>query len=184
MTVRRMRRQIHIGHAMNKILKDLVVKSRTMAGHDAPYVPGWDCHGLPIELNVERDLGGAAKDQSPADFRRACRAFAERFVDSQRVDFQRLGVLGDWFAPYLTMAPAYQASIVRALGKFVARGLVYTGKKPVYWCLRDRTALAEAEVEYENHTSPSIYVEFRHRRHRRGALGARASTGRTHDQAR
>ena len=152
--------KVHIGHAMNKILKDLVVKSRTMAGHDAPYVPGWDCHGLPIELNVERDLGAAAKDQSPADFRRACRAFAERFIDSQRVDFQRLGVLGDWFAPYLTMAPGFQASIVRALGKFVARGLVYTGKKPVYWCLRDRTALAEAEVEYENHTSPSIYVEF------------------------
>jgi isoleucyl-tRNA synthetase len=152
--------EIHIGHAMNKILKDFVVKSRTMAGFDAPYVPGWDCHGLPIELNVERDLGAAVKDRSPVEFRRACREYARRFVASQGDDFRRLGVLGDWTDPYLTMAPAYQAAIVRALGKFVARGLVYKGKKPVYWCLRDRTALAEAEVEYESHTSPSIYVEF------------------------
>jgi isoleucyl-tRNA synthetase len=152
--------QIHIGHALNKILKDLVVKSRTMAGFDSPYVPGWDCHGLPIELNVERELGAAAKDASPVAFRRACRAYAEKYVASQRQDFQRLGILGDWHAPYLTMTPAYQAAIVRALGRFVARGLVYKGKKPVHWCLRDRTALAEAEVEYEPHTSPSIFVEF------------------------
>jgi isoleucyl-tRNA synthetase len=152
--------QVHIGTALNKILKDLVVKSRSMAGFDAPYVPGWDCHGLPIELNVEKELGAAAKDRTPVEFRRACRAYAERFVDSQRNDFKRLGVLGDWERPYLTMAPAFQATIVRALGKFVARGLVYKGKKPVHWCLRDRTALAEAEVEYEDHTSPSIYVEF------------------------
>jgi isoleucyl-tRNA synthetase len=151
---------IHIGHALNKILKDFVVKSRTMAGFDAPYVPGWDCHGLPIELNVERDLGGRAKVGSPADFRRACREYAGRFYASQRKDFQRLGVTGDWDRPYLTMAPSYQAAIVRSLGKFVARGLVYKGKKPVHWCLRDRTALAEAEVEYEDHSSPSIYVEF------------------------
>jgi isoleucyl-tRNA synthetase len=152
--------QIHIGTALNKILKDLVVKSRSMAGFDAPYVPGWDCHGLPIELNVEKELGAAAKDRSPVEFRRACRAYAERFVASQRDDFKRLGVIGDWNHPYLTMAPAFQATIVRALGKFVARGFVYKGKKPVHWCLRDRTALAEAEVEYEDHTSPSIYVEF------------------------
>jgi isoleucyl-tRNA synthetase len=152
--------QIHIGHAMNKVLKDFIVKSRTMAGYDAPYVPGWDCHGLPIELNVERELGPAAKDRAPAEFRRACRAFAEKFVASQGEDFRRLGVTGDWPNPYLTMRPAYQAAIVRALGQFVARGLVYKGKKPVYWCLRDRTALAEAEVEYEDHSSPSIYVEF------------------------
>jgi isoleucyl-tRNA synthetase len=151
---------IHIGHALNKILKDLVIKSRTMAGYDAPYVPGWDCHGLPIELNVEKERGGAHKDASPADFRRACRAYAAKFVDSQREDFKRLGILGDWADPYLTMRPDYQAAIVRALGTFVARGLVYKGKKPVHWCLRDRTALAEAEVEYEPHTSPSIYVEF------------------------
>lgn len=151
---------IHIGHAMNKILKDFVVKSRTMAGFDAPYVPGWDCHGLPIELNVERDLGGRAKVGATAEFRRACREYAGRFYVSQRDDFKRLGVTGDWERPYLTMAPAYQATILRALGKFVARGLVYKGKKPVHWCLRDRTALAEAEVEYEDHSSPSIYVEF------------------------
>jgi isoleucyl-tRNA synthetase len=152
--------QIHNGHALNKIIKDLVVKSRSMAGFDAPYVPGWDCHGLPIEINVEREIGAADKDAAPGEFRRACRAYAEKFVDSQREDFKRLGVLGDWDDPYLTMAPAYQAAIVRALGKFVARGLVYKGKKPVHWCLRCQTALAEAEVEYETHTSPSIYVEF------------------------
>ncbi len=152
--------QIHIGHALNKVLKDMIVKSRSMSGFDAPYVPGWDCHGLPIELNVERELGAAAKDRSPAEFRRACRAYAEKFVGLQRDDFKRLGILGDWDAPYLTMAPAYQAQIVRSLGTFVSRGLVYKGKKPVHWCLRDRTALAEAEVEYEPHTSPSIYVEF------------------------
>src|SRR5581483_7101001 len=116
--------------------------------------------GLPIELNVERDLGGRAKVGAPADFRRACREYAGRVYASQRDDFKRLEVLGDWDHPYLTMAPDYQAAIVRALGKFVARGLVYKGKKPVYWCLRDRTALAEAEVEYEDHSSPSIYVEF------------------------
>jgi isoleucyl-tRNA synthetase len=152
--------EIHIGHALNKILKDFVVKSKSMAGFDAPYVPGWDCHGLPIELNVERELGPAAKDRSIGDFRRACRAFASKFVTSQRADFERLGVLGDWDTPYLTMNYAYQAAIVRALGKFVERGLVYKGKKPVHWCLRDRTALAEAEVEYETHKSPSIFVEF------------------------
>ena len=152
--------QIHIGHAMNKILKDLVIKSRTMLGFDAPYVPGWDCHGLPIELNVEKDKHAPDKDKSPAEFRRACRAFATKFVASQKDDFKRLGILGDWDAPYLTMTPDYQAAIVRALGVFVQRGLVYKGKKPVHWCLRDRTALAEAEVEHEPHTSPSIYVEF------------------------
>ena len=151
---------IHIGHALNKILKDFVVKAKSMAGFDAPYVPGWDCHGLPIELNVERELGPAAKDRSIGDFRRACREYAAKFVASQRADFERLGVMGDWDAPYLTMQFGYQAAIVRALGRIVERGLVYKGKKPVHWCLRDRTALAEAEVEYETHTSPSIYVEF------------------------
>src|SRR5688572_25309532 len=152
--------QIHIGHALNKILKDIIVRSRTMAGFDAPYVPGWDCHGLPIELNVEKELGPAAKDRSPAEFRRSCRAYAEKYVASQGEDFRRLGVMGDWDDPYLTMKPAFQAEIVRNLGTFVERGLVYKGKKPVHWCLRDRTALAEAEVEYEQHSSPSIYVEF------------------------
>jgi isoleucyl-tRNA synthetase len=152
--------QIHIGHVLNKVLKDIVVKSKTMAGFDAPYVPGWDCHGLPIELNVEKALGAAAKDQDVVAFRAACRRFAEEFVASQRADFERLGILGDWAHPYLTMTPAYQAAIVRALGRFVARGLVYKGKKPVHWCLRCRTALADAEVEYASHASPSIYVEF------------------------
>ena len=152
--------EIHIGHALKKVIKDLVIKSRSMSGFDAPYVPGWDCHGLPIELNVEKDKHAPDKDKTPAEFRRACRAFADKFVNSQREDFKRLGILGDWENPYLTMKPAYQADIVRALGQFVERGLVYKGKKPVYWCLRDRTALAEAEVEYETHTSPSIYVEF------------------------
>ncbi len=131
-----------------------------MAGRDAPYVPGWECHGLPIELNVEKERGPASKGGSIGDFRRACREYAATFVTSQRADFERLGILGDWDAPYLTMNYGYQAAIVRALGKFVARGLVYKGKKPVHWCLRDRTALAEAEVEYETHRSPSIYVEF------------------------
>src|SRR6186713_1200217 len=113
--------RIHIGHALNKILKDFIVKSRTMAGFDAPYVPGWDCHGLPIELSVEKELGPAAKDRSPAEFRRTCRAFAQKFIDSQREDFQRLGITGDWTNPYLTMNPAFQATIVRAFGRFAAR---------------------------------------------------------------
>jgi isoleucyl-tRNA synthetase len=151
---------IHIGHALNKILKDLVVKSRSMAGFDAPYVPGWDCHGLPIELQVDRELGSKKHDLSIADFRRACRAYAEHFVAIQREEFRRLCVFGDWDAPYLTMTFGYQAAIVRALGRFVEQGLVYKGKKPVHWCVRCRTALAEAEVEYEDHSSPSIYVEF------------------------
>jgi isoleucyl-tRNA synthetase len=152
--------QIHLGHALNKILKDFVAKSRSMAGFDAPYVPGWDCHGLPIELKVEQQRGSGRSDASLLDFRRACREYADRFVALQREDFKRLGVLGDWAHPYLTMDFGYQAAIVRALGAFVARGLIYKGKKPVYWCLRDRTALAEAEVEYAPHQSPSIFVEF------------------------
>ena len=152
--------QIHIGHALNKVLKDIIVKSRTMAGFDAPYVPGWDCHGLPIELKVDKELGKKKREMSVADFRRACRQYAQRFVDLQSAEFQRLGVLGAWDRPYLTMTHGYQAAIVRALGRFVEQGVVYKGKKPVHWCLHCRTALAEAEVEYEDHTSPSIYVEF------------------------
>ena len=151
---------IHIGTALNKILKDFVVRSRTMEGLDAPYVPGWDCHGLPIELNVDRQLGSKKKTLKTADFRRECRQYAEQFVSIQRAEFERLGVLGQWDGPYLTMHHAYQATIVRALGRFVEQGLVYKGKKPVHWCLHCRTALAEAEVEYESHTSPSVYVEF------------------------
>ena len=152
--------QIHLGTALNKILKDLVVKSRTMAGYDSPYVPGYDCHGLPIELKVDRELGGRKRNMSVADFRRACRAYAEKFIGVMTEEFQRLGVFGDWEHPYLTMNFKYQAAIARALGKFVEQGLVYKGKKPVHWCIHCRTALAEAEVEYEDHSSPSIYVEF------------------------
>jgi isoleucyl-tRNA synthetase len=151
---------IHIGHALNKILKDLIVRSRTMAGFDAPYVPGWDCHGLPIELKVDRQLGPKKRDLSVADFRRACRQYASEYVAIQREEFERLGVLGLWSHPYLTMNYGYQAAIVRALGAFVEKGMVYKGKKPVHWCIHCRTALAEAEVEYDMHTSPSVYVEF------------------------
>ena len=152
--------KIHIGTALNKILKDLIVKSKTMAGFDAPYIPGYDCHGLPIELQVDRELGPKKRELSVADFRRECRAFAERFIGVMSQEFQRLGVLGDWDHPYLTMTFTYQASIARALGRFVEQDLVYKGKKPVHWCIHCRTALAEAEVEYEDHSSPSIYVEF------------------------
>ncbi len=152
--------QIHIGTALNKVLKDLVVKSRSMMGFDAPYVLGYDCHGLPIELKVDRELGPKKREMSVADFRRACRAYATRFIDVMSDEFQRLCVFGDWTHLYLTMDFKYQAAIVRALGAFVEQGLVYKGKKPVHWCIHCRTALAEAEVEYENHSSPSIYVEF------------------------
>jgi len=151
---------IHLGTALNKILKDLVVKSRSMAGFDAPYVVGYDCHGLPIELKVDRELGPKKRDMSVAEFCRACRAYAERFVGTMTSQFQRLGILGTWDEPYLTMDFRYQAAIARTFGEFVKRGLVYKGKKPVHWCIHCRTALAEAEVEYEDHSSPSIYVEF------------------------
>src|SRR5687767_3269866 len=152
--------QIHLGTALNKLLKDFVVKSRSMAGFDAPYVPGYDCHGLPIELKVDRELGGKKRDMSVADFRRACRAYADRYIGVMTEEFQRLGILGDWEHPYLTMNFKYQAAIARSLGHFVRKGLVFKGKKPVHWCIHCRTALAEAEVEYEDHSSPSIYVEF------------------------
>jgi isoleucyl-tRNA synthetase len=165
--------RIHLGTAMNKILKDLVVKSRTMMGFDAPYVLGYDCHGLPIELKVDRELGPKKRDMPVAEFRRACRAYATKFIDVMNVEFQRLGVFGDWDHLYLTMDFRYQASIARALGKFVAQGLVYKGKKPVHWCIHCRTALAEAEVEYAEHSSPSIYVEFPLARASAAELGTR-----------
>ncbi len=152
--------EIHIGTALNKILKDFVVKSHNMLGFDAPYLPGWDCHGLPIELKVDRELGPKKREMSVADFRRECRKYAEKYVGIQREGFKRLGVIGKWDDPYLTMAFRYQAAIVRALGAFVAKDMVYKGKKPVHWCTHCRTALAEAEVEYEPHVSPSITVEF------------------------
>src|SRR5271156_5885644 len=151
--------EIHLGTGLNKILKDLVVKSKSMAGHYAPYVPGWDCHGLPIETQVEKELGGKGK-VPPAEFRKLCRTFASRFVDQHRRDFKRLGVFGQWDKPYLTMSPEYEACIADAFLTFLEKGYAYRGLKPVYWCIYDRTALAEAEVEYEDHTSPSIWVKF------------------------
>jgi len=151
---------IHMGHTLNKILKDIVVKSRSIEGYDAPYIPGWDCHGLPIELQVDKSLGSKKKELGTSQFRKACRKYAEEFVDIQRAEFKRLGVLGDWENPYLTMAFSYQAAIVRELGKCFAAGLVYRGHKPVHWCISCKTALAEAEVEYEEKKSPSILVRF------------------------
>jgi isoleucyl-tRNA synthetase len=151
---------IHLGTGLNKILKDMVVKSKTMAGFRAPYVPGWDCHGLPIETQVEKELGGKKGSVPPGEFRRMCREFASRYVDQHRRDFKRLGVLGQWEDPYLTMSPQYEATIADAFVTFLEKGYVYRGLKPVYWCIVDSTALAEAEVEYEDHTSPSIWVKF------------------------
>ena len=135
---------IHMGTALNKILKDFVVKSRAMAGFNAPYEPGYDCHGLPIELQVDRALGPKKREMSVADFCRACRAYAAGFVGTMSEQFQRLGILGNWADPYLTMDFRYQAAIARALGAFVGQGLVYKGKKPVHWCIHCRTALAGA----------------------------------------
>ena len=151
---------IHYGHILNKILKDTVIKSRTMAGFRTPYVPGWDTHGLPIELAVERELKGKRDGMTPAQIREACRAYALKFVDIQRTEFKRLGVLGDWDHPYLTLDASYEAAIARALAKFTRDGYLYRKDKPVSWCPVDRTALAEAEIEYHDHTSPSVYVRF------------------------
>ncbi len=151
--------EIHLGTGLNKILKDLVVRTRSMAGHYAPYVPGWDCHGLPIETQVEKELGGKGK-VPPAEFRKLCRQFATRYVEQHKKDFKRLGIFGRWNDPYLTMSHEYEATIAGAFLDFMEKGYVYRGRKPVYWCIHDYTALAEAEVEYEDHTSPSIWVKF------------------------
>ncbi|VAX22574.1 Isoleucyl-tRNA synthetase [hydrothermal vent metagenome] len=152
---------IHSGHALNKLLKDIIVKAKTMQGLDAPYVPGWDCHGLPIEREVDKKLGKAKIGMSAVDKRRKCREYAERFVDIQREEFIRLGILGDWFNPYITSSHDYEIGIVRELAKFAANGSLYRGNKPVHWCSSCRTALAEAEVEYMDRTSPSIFVKFK-----------------------
>ena len=157
---------IHMGHVLNKVLKDIVVKSRTMLGFNAVYVPGFDCHGLPIEHQVDKELG---LDQPGVDVRRAmdpvekirrCRAYAQKYVDIQSEEFQRLGVFGDWEHPYLTMSPAYEGVIAREFARLVGRGLVYKGLKPVHWCMYCKTALAQAEVEYEEQRTPSVYVKF------------------------
>jgi isoleucyl-tRNA synthetase len=151
---------IHLGHAVNKILKDIIVKSRTLDGYDAPYVPGWDCHGLPIEMQVEKTHGRVGQKIDAKAFRAACREYARKQVDAQRGDFKRLGVLGDWDHPYLTMMPRFEAEQLRAFALIIKNGHLYKGYKPVHWCLNCRSALAEAEVEYEDKTSPSIYVRF------------------------
>src|SRR5215216_1760397 len=154
---------IHIGTALNKILKDFVVKTRSMMGFDAPYVPGYDCHGLPIETLVEKKLAEKGKNKNDlpvATFRRICREHASTAMNSQTRDFKRLGVLGEWETPYLTMSNEYESETARLFGTFLERGYVYKGLRPVYWCIHDQTALAEAEVEYKLHTSPSIYVKF------------------------
>ena len=152
---------IHIGHALNKILKDIVAKSRFMMGNSADFVPGWDCHGLPIELQVEKDLGKKKEALSKLEIRKRCREYAQKYVSIQREEFKRLGVFAEWEDPYLTMDFSYQAAILRELGRFNSSGLVYKGKKPVHWCASCKTALAEAEVEYADKTSPSVYVKFR-----------------------
>lgn len=154
---------IHIGTALNKILKDFVVKSRSMMGFDAPYIPGYDCHGLPIETHVEKKLAEKGKNKADipvATFRRICREHASKAMDGQTRDFSRLGILGEWETPYLTMSNEYEATTARLFGTFLERGYVYKGLRPVYWCIHDQTALAEAEVEYKEHTSPSVYVKF------------------------
>src|SRR5690349_13649791 len=152
---------IHLGHALNKCLKDFVVKSKNMAGFDAPYVPGWDCHGLPIEIKVDQKLGGKKLQMKPMDVRRECRKYAEKFLDLQREQFKRIGTFGRWDRPYSTMNPQYESVVIRTLFDFLERGFIYKGLRSVYWCIHDKTALAEAEVEYENHTSPTIWVKYR-----------------------
>ncbi|AFI84160.1 isoleucine--tRNA ligase [Methylophaga nitratireducenticrescens] len=152
--------EIHIGHAVNKILKDIILKSKTLSGFDTPYVPGWDCHGLPIELNVEKKVGKPGVKVSPAEFRQACREYAAKQVDGQREDFKRLGVLADWDNPYLTMDFQFEADIIRTLGEIIENGHLHKGVKPVHWCVDCGSALAEAEVEYEDKTSPAIDVRF------------------------
>jgi isoleucyl-tRNA synthetase len=152
--------KIHLGTAFNKILKDFIVKSKTMAGFDSPYVPGWDCHGLPIEFKVDQELGSKKAKMTTSQIRGECRKYAQKWVNAQREDFKRLGVFGRWDDPYLTMTAGYQATIAGAFVSFLDKGYVYKGLKPVHWCTYDRTALAEAEVEHEPHASPSIWVRF------------------------
>ena len=152
---------IHIGHAVNKILKDIIVKSQTLNGYDAPYIPGWDCHGLPIEHNVEKKIGKAGVKVDHKTFRQKCRDYATQQVAGQKKDFIRLGVVGDWDNPYLTMSPAFEADIIRALGKIAHNGHLVKGYKPVYWSVVGASALAEAEVEYQDKTSTAIDVRFK-----------------------
>ena len=151
---------IHIGTALNKILKDIIVRSRQMAGYDAVYVPGWDCHGLPIEHNVDKEIGSKKKSLSLSEVRGLCRSYAEKYIDIQRGEFRRLGVMGEWENPYLTMNYAYEATIARECCRFAMEGSLIRSKKPIYWCPSCKTALAEAEIEYHDETSPSVFVKF------------------------
>ena len=155
---------LHIGHALNKILKDVIVRSQQMLGKDAVYVPGWDCHGLPIEWQIEQNYRKAGKDKDAVpvpQFRAECRAFAEHWIDVQRAEFKRLGIIGDWENPYTTMSRDAEAQIVREVGKFLVNGSLYRGKRPVMWSVVEKTALAEAEVEYHDHNSTTIWVRFK-----------------------
>ena len=152
---------IHLGHALNKGLKDFVVKSKTMAGFDAPYVPGYDCHGLPIEIKVDEQLGRKKLEMPVPEVLAACRAYAQKYIDLQTSQFERIGCFGRWDKPYKTMARDYEARTLEAFYGFLEKGFVYRGLRPVYWCIHDRTALAEAEVEYAMHTSLSVYVRYR-----------------------
>src|SRR6188768_3983867 len=152
---------VHIGTALNKILKDIIVKYQSLRGKSAPYIPGWDCHGLPIEFKVTQEMRKAGDTRNdPASIRTACDAYARKFIDLQRAQFKRLGVLGDWDNPYLTLNKEYEADELRLFADIVEKGFVYRGKKPVYWSIPCRTALAEAEVEYNDHVSQSTYVKF------------------------
>jgi isoleucyl-tRNA synthetase len=151
---------IHLGTAMNKCLKDFIVKSKCMSGFDSPYVPGWDCHGLPIEIKVDQQLGGKKLQMRPVDVRAECHKYAEKYLDLQRQQFKRIGVFGRWDEPYSTMTPQYESAVVAELYAFLEKGFVYKGLRSVYWCIHDETALAEAEVEYENHTSPTVWVKY------------------------
>jgi isoleucyl-tRNA synthetase len=153
--------RMHLGHALNHGLKDFVVKSKTMAGYDSPYVPGFDCHGLPIEIKVDEQLGRKKLEMPAPAVLDACRAYAQKYVDLQTSQLERLGFFGRWRDPYKTMSREYEAKTLEVFYGFLEKGFVYRGLKPVYWCINDRTALADAEIEYEQHTSPSIYVRYR-----------------------
>src|SRR5690606_31118687 len=151
---------IHIGHAVNKVLKDLVVKSKLLSGFDAPYVPGWDCHGLPIEIAIEKKYGKVGVKLDAAEFRQKCREYAAEQIDLQRTDFKRLGVLGDWDNPYRSMDSRFEADMLRSLAKIIDRGHLLRGAKPVHWCFDCGSALAEAEIEYADKVSPAIDVGY------------------------
>ena len=151
---------IHLGTALNKILKDIIIKSKNLSGYKTPYVPGWDCHGLPIERNVEKELGEKKAQMPEASIRKACRKYAQKFLDIQRKEFKRLGVLGNWENPYMSMDPNYEAVTAAELANFAENGNLNRSKKPIYWCNSCQTALAEAEVEYANKSSPTLDTAF------------------------